>query len=216
MPAGPPPITAKRRRSESLTRRFGKLEFARGAGIDHARNGRVDQRTVDAGLIARDASVDERRLTGGRLGNDASIGEKRTRHRNEVCAAGRDRGVRRGQIVDAIAGNDRQLTDGAFDARGKACPNTAWNHLLNGWDRRLVPADADVERVDAVTAQCARELEGFVAGRRLRHQVGARNAKDDGILAAGSRANRAQDFAREAHSPREVPAPRVVAPVRYR
>ena len=59
IPAGPPPITANRRGHPRLPRVFGKLALAPGARIDHARNRLVEQRTIDACLIARDARVDQ-------------------------------------------------------------------------------------------------------------------------------------------------------------
>ena len=80
----------------------------------------------------------------------------------------------------------------------------------------FVPADADVQRVDARPGELDREVRGFGEARRAGHQVDAREAEDQRHLGpTAARTARTSSTPKRILSP-WVPAPVVLAPVRER
>ena len=112
------------------------------------------------------------------------------------------------------------ITGTSPTARFTAAANrtqTAGRHeLLYRRYRRLVPADADVERVDAVGCQRGREAQRLVLRGGIRHQVGAGDAEDHRKVAAGGGSDLAQHRARKVHPPFEVAAPEIIPTIGQR
>ena len=87
MPAGPPPITAKRRGRCGLAPSTGNSRSRPARGLTMHETGASSRGQIDARLIARDAGIDQFGLIECGLGDDLGIGQKRPRHRNEIDAA---------------------------------------------------------------------------------------------------------------------------------
>ena len=209
-PAGPPPMTAKRRgRSGSP---FGKVEFAAGSGINHARNRRIDQRDDRYRLDCRRCTYSPARPHCDRLRNDLRSARNGRAIETKSTASRGDHRIGERDGVDAIARNTATSPTAAFIAAAYGIQTPLGTRCCTvGIDDSCQPMPT--LSASTPSPRAARKVERLGRARRVRHQVGAGDAKDYRKVRAGARANRAQDLARQAHAPLQIAAPIVVAAI---
>ena len=127
--------------------------------------GASSSETVDARLIAGDARVDQRAPRcappSQRSASRRETGAPSRRNRRFPRRAPHRRAASELMRLLAITATSPTA---AFDRGRIRYPDAARNEMLHGRNRRLVPADADVERVDAVGRERAREVERLGRG----------------------------------------------------
>ena len=134
-----------------------ELELIAGARVDHARHSLIEDRAIDAGLVAGDADVECPTIT--RLGDDLGVREKRAGHRHEVRVVRREHLIGERDCVDPVRCDHGDI-DGFADRSRPRTPRSVRHQRLDGWHSGLVPAHAHVDRVDrAGERQRSRELD---------------------------------------------------------
>ena len=114
---------------------------------------------------------------------------------------------------DAITGT----CDRFRDRPRPRTPRPVRHQRLNGRHPRLVPAHADVDRVDrAVGSERSRELDDLVRGRAAVDERSPGHPEHDRLPRTAGLPHRGRHRQREPHPPLQIPTPLVVAQVRRR
>ena len=191
-----------------------ELELIAGARVDHARHAAIEDRAVDARLVARDAHVD--RTTAGRiprLVHDLRIRQERPGERHEIGVAGCEHLLGESDRVDPV-GRDHGHIDRVRHSPRPRPPRAMGHERLDGRGSRLVPAHADVQSIHcAAGGQPSGKFEHLVQRRATLDERSPRHPEHDRLLGAAGRPHRRRHRQREPHPPLGVPAPLVVAQV---
>ena len=154
----------------SLRRPVDELELPPRSWIHETGGELVLEDEVEAGLVACDADVDARAVTVACLVGEFRICKQRARHRNHVGIAARQNllgGFRRVDAVRRNHGNAYRFLQAACGPGKRA----ARHCLRDGWNARLVPADAGVEQRSSSGFDGLRNRNGFLGAQSLLDEV---------------------------------------------